>query len=297
MIYDVIILGGGPAGLGAAVYSARFKLNSLLIAKQIGGLLNEAHMVENWLGVKHAKGQELIKQFEEHVKALKVPIKKEEVVSLKKKKNIFEVGTNKGKYQSKTIILALGTIKRKLNVPGEDKYIGKGVSYCYICDAAFFKNKIVAVIGGNDSAVVAALQLAEHAKQVYIIYRKDEIRAEPILKHKLAKNKKIKIITNTEITHIQGNNFVEKVIFNNGREFKLDGIFIEIGSVPSVDLAKELSIKIDRNEQIIVDKAQKTNIDGVFAAGDMTDSIMKQAITAAAEGSIAAMSAYRLIKG
>jgi len=297
MIYDTIILGGGPAGLGAAVYCARFKLNSLLITKDIGGLLNQAHMIENWLGVKHAKGIELIKQFEDHVKNLKIPIKKgEEITGVNQKKGFFEVETEKTKYQTKTVIFALGTIKRKLNIPGEDKYLGKGVSYCYICDAAFFKNKIVGVVGGSDAAAVAALQLAEHAKQVYIIYRKAEIRAEPILKNKVNKNKKIKIIPNTEIKEIHGNKFVEKVTFNNGKEFKLDGIFVEIGSTPSVSIAKELGIKLNKSNQVIVDKSQKTNLPGIFAAGDVTDGIMKQAITAAAEGSIAAMSAYRLIK-
>lgn len=296
MIYDTIILGGGPAGLGAAVYTARFKLSSLLISKEVGGLLNQAHLVENWLGVKSMKGIDLIKTFEEHVKNLKVPIKKEEINGIRKNKNFFEITTNKTKYQAKTIILALGTIKRKLNIPGEDKYLGKGVSYCYICDAAFFKNKIVGVVGGSDAAAVAALQLAEHAKQVYIIYRKAEIRAEPILKNKVNKNKKIKIIPNTEIKEIHGNNFVEKVTFKDGKEFKLDGIFVEIGSIPSVSLAKELGVKINNRNQVTVDKAHKTNIPGVFAAGDITDNPMKQAITAAAEGSIAAMSAYRLIK-
>ena len=179
----------------------------------------------------------------------------------------------------------------------EDKFLGKGISYCAICDGAFFRNKIVSVIGGSNGALTAALLLSKFANEVYIIYRKDKFfRAEPKWVEEVEKNKKIKLMFNTNITELTGKDKLEVVRLNNGKELKVDGLFIEIGSTPSVKLAKELGIELEEN-YIKVDKKQRTNIKGVFAAGDITNTPLRQIIVACAQGATAANSAYEELRG
>ncbi len=295
MVYDVIIIGAGPAGLNAAIYAARYKLNALVIAKEIGGAITGAHNVENWIGEKSIPGMQLIENFKDHVKSFGIEIKTEEVQDIKKQDNIFKINNN---YEAKTIILALGTCPRHLDVKGEKEFLGKGTSYCATCDAAFFRNKKVAVVGGANSAAMAALLLAQFADKVFIIYRKEKLRSDPAVSEKVYTNEKIEVITNTNITEIKGDKFVTGVELDSGKYLDLDGVFIEIGSVPSCAIAKLAGAKLDERECIIVDQAQKTNIDGVFAAGDITTNSnnLRQVITAAAEGAVAAESAYRFLK-
>ena len=196
-MYDLIIIGGGPAGLSAAIYAARFMLKTLIITKEVGGAIVEAHKIENWPGYKSISGIELMGKFKDQVAALGVEIVENEVVDVENKKGLFKIKTNENKtYESKNTIFACGTIRRKLNIKGEKEFTGKGVSYCATCDAAFFRNKVVAVVGGNNSAARAAQLLAEYAKEIYIIYRKEKIRADPILVSQISKNPKIKIINN-----------------------------------------------------------------------------------------------------
>lgn len=295
-IYDLIIIGTGPAGLTAGIYAIRHNLDFIMIGKDLG-MITESNLVENYPGFISITGNELIGKFKQHAEHFGVKIINDEVLGVKKEENIFITATKSNEYKSKTLIIAAGTEKRKLNLPNEDKFIGKGISYCTTCDAPFFKDKIVAVVGGSDSAVVSALHLKEFAKKVYIIYRKNKLRAEPIRVKIIEENPKIEVIYNANIKEIIGENKVEGVKLDNGSEIKLDGIFIEIGAVPTIAFAKELGIKTDDKGYIIIKQDQSTNIPGVFAAGDITtgSNMLMQVITASAEGAIAAVSVYNYL--
>ncbi len=293
-VYDTIIIGAGPAGMTAAVYAARYKLKTLMISKDVGGIANLAHKIENWPGIISITGIELMQNFKQHVESLGVKIIQDEVVKLSAG---FEVTASSGKrFKSKTLILALGTVRRKLNVPGEDEFIGKGVSYCVICDCVFFKNKTVCVVGGSNSAAMAALLLADYAKKVYLMYRKEQLRAEPVLVDRLEKNKKIQVMYTTEIEKILGTKFVEKIVLSNGKEMPMEGVFIEAGGIPSTDLAKELGVKLDEHSCIIVDSNMQTNVPGVYAAGDITNTPLDQVVTACADGAKAAYTIFNSLK-
>ena len=300
MIYDLIIIGAGPAGLSAAIYASRYNLNTFIISEEIGGMAAEAYKIENYPGFKSIPGMELMNKFKEQVKGL-VDIKQERVIEFKKENN-FVITTKKSIYKSKTVIVAAGTKRRKLNIKGEKEFLGRGVSYCATCDAAFFKDRIVGVVGGNDAAAMSALLLAEYAKKVFIIYRKEKIRAEPLRVSQLEKNKKITIINSTNVVAVNGDKMMSSVTldreFNNSKELNLNGLFIEIGSIPSTVLTKKLGIKLDEEGYIIVDSSQKTNVNGFYAAGDITSGSNKfrQIITAASEGAIAAHSVYEFLK-
>jgi thioredoxin reductase (NADPH) len=190
----------------------------------------------------------------------------------------------------------MGTERKHLNIPGEDKFFGKGVSYCATCDAPLFKEKTVCVIGGSDAACVEALLLAEHASRVYIIYRKEKLRCEPINTERIEKNHKIEVIYNTNVTEILGNQFVEKIKTDTGKEISLQGVFVEVGSMPNTHLINSLGIQADENGYIKTDSEQRTNIPRVYAAGDITTTKLRQIITACAQGAIAALSAYNDLK-
>ncbi len=294
---DLIIVGGGPAGMTAAIFAARFKLNAIIIAKEVGGLILTTNLIENWPGEIKTSGLALMKKMENHVKALGVPIVTDEVISIEKRAKGFIIKTKLNKtYECKAVILATGTKRRKLNVPGEKEYSGRGVSYCATCDGPFFKDKIAGVVGGSNSAAREALLLAEYAKKVYIIHRREKIRAEPMIAEKVYNNKKIEIINNANILEIKGNGLIKKVILDNGRELPLDGLFIDIGYIPQTELAKSLGCKLNENGEVIIDKSSRTNVPYVYAAGDCADAPYKQAITGAAEGAIAAFSAYEDLK-
>lgn len=295
-IYDLIIIGAGPAGLTAGIYGIRDLLKVLIIGERQGGAISESNKVHNFPSYEEISGMELSMKIVEQVKKLGVDLKQGRVEKISKKGEQFKVKVDNKEYISKKLILAIGREKRKLNVPGEKEFSGKGVNYCATCDAAFYKNKVVAVVGGGDSALTAALLLAGYATKVYIIYRKDKFfRAHPTWVKLTNKNKKIKSLFNSEVKQIKGKENVEKVILNDKSELKLDGIFIEIGSVPDETLSKQLRVET-KEKYILIDKSQRTNIKGVFAAGDITDNPLKQVITACAEGAIAADSAYKEIK-
>ncbi|MEM7816094.1 MAG: FAD-dependent oxidoreductase [Candidatus Aenigmatarchaeota archaeon] len=302
--YDVVVLGAGPGGMGTAVYCARYNLKTLVIGKILGGMAAEAHRVENYLGFKSISGVELSQKFREHVESLGVKVVLgTDIVSVKKSKSGFEVGTaDRKKYSSRSVVVALGTQKRKLELPNEEKFLGKGVSYCASCDAAFYKGKVVGVVGGSDSAGTTALMLAEHASKVYIIYRKEDLRAEPITKKRIAENRKIEIIYKTVVRELKGRERLESVILDTEgkqKELKIDGLFIEIGSVPSTVILKELGVETTEEGYIKVREDMSTNVPGIFAVGDITNACnnFKQIITAVAEGGIAANSIFRYLKG
>lgn len=295
-IYDLIIVGSGPAGLTAAIYASRYNLDFIVIGKLPGGEISEAHKIGNYPSQNNISGFELSQQMLNHAMELKAKILNEEILEVSRKDH-FIVKTEENEYHSKKLIIASGRIKQKLNVTGEERFLGKGVSYCATCDGPFYKNKEVAVIGGGNSALTAALLLSEHAKKVHIIHRKDKFcRAEPIWIDHISKNKKINLIFNTEITEIIGRDFVEEIKLNNGALMKVDGVFIEIGSVPTTSIYQKLELELEKG-YILADKNQKTNVQGVFAAGDITNNPLKQVITASSEGAVAAYSAYKeLIK-
>ncbi len=296
-IYDTIIIGSGPAGLGAAVYALRFNMKVIVIGKEFGGLITTTNVVENYPGFASISGYDLMQQFKAHCDSLNAQIVDDEVLDIKLEKKLFYVKCGFGDYVGKTIIYATGGKHRKLCVPGEEEYNGKGVSYCATCDGPLFKGKVLGVIGGSDSAAKDALFLSEHASKVYIIYRRQEIRPEPINKERVAKNPKIKIIPNTQVKEIKGGDFVTHVVFQDGKEFPLDGVFIEIGADPASDLAKKIGVRTNDRNEIIINNKSETNISGFYAAGDVTHQIYKQAITGVAEGVIAAFSAYTFING
>src|SRR5271157_922441 len=294
-IYDTIIIGSGPAGLGAAIYALRFNMKVLVIGREFGGLITTTHIVENYPGFPSISGYDLMQQFKAHCASLNAEIVEDEVMDIRFENGIFRLTCDFNEYFGKSIIYATGGKHRKLGVPGEDQYSGRGLSYCATCDGPLFKGKEVAVVGGSDSAAKEALFLSEHASKVYIIYRRQEIHPEPINKRRVEANPKIEIIPNTEITEIRGGDFVTSVVFQDGTQFPVEGVFVEIGEDPMSDLAKRLGVETNENGEILIDKASQTNIPGFFAAGDVTSQIYKQAITGVAEGVTAAYSAYTYI--
>jgi thioredoxin reductase (NADPH) len=302
-MYDLIILGAGPTGMAASIYASRYKINHLIIGSVFGGSLSKAHKIENWPGEKSISGSDLVVKFYEHAKSLGAEVVEEEVVEVGKGNGVFTVKTNLNKtYQSKAILIALGTKHKKLNVSGEEEFLGKGVSYCAVCDGAFFKGKTVAVVGGSNSAAMAAEMLSECAGKVYVIYRKQPMRCEPVILERLEKNSKIEVVYNTNIVRVAGDKKVELIEidnkYNNSNKIKLDALFIEVGSVPFIDLARELGVEIDKSGCIIIEASGATNIKGVYAAGDITNGSngLRQIVTAVSEGAIAATSIYGYLK-
>lgn len=295
-IYDLLILGAGSAGYGAAIYAARYKLNVAIIGLEPGGLLNEAHLVENYPGFVSISGRELMQKFRENITYLNVPLFQEFIKGLKKNGEIYEVKTENNVFKSKTIIIALGTERKKLGVKGEKEFAGRGVSHCFTCDAPFYKGKdAVGVVGGSDSAAMASLLLAEYAKKVYIIYRKNKLRAEPIYNDKIKEKENIELVYNSNVVEIIGSKFVEKVKLDTGKELDLSGLFVEIGQIPNTVLAIDLGVELDSKGYIKTDNNGKTNIPGVFSAGDICTTPLRQAIVGASEGAVAALSAYNYI--
>lgn len=306
-MYDTIIIGAGVVGLGAAMYAGRLNLKSLVLGATfgtelpVGGTITLTDTVDNYPGFRHLRGQELAQKLEEHARDYDVEIREEKVIEVSKNNKIsyFIVKSEKTSYNAKTIIFATGTKWRELPMKGSGEFKGKGVHYCALCDGALYKDKIVAVIGGSDTAAKEALLLTQFAKKVYIIYRKERIRAEPVNEKLIEKNRKIEVITSTNVTEILGNKFVNKIIldkeYNKSRELKIDGVFGAIGHIPLSDLAVKLGVKVNDKKEIVIGRNSNTNVKGVFAAGDVVDSGFKQAITGVAEGVIAAYSAYTYI--
>ncbi len=297
--YDVVILGGGPAGLTAAIYASRYNLSTLVVAKSFGGTTNLAGEIENWPGFM-GSGMELMNKVREQAKNFGAEFLESEIKEVKKTEEGFELNLDDKKVCGKTLIVALGTEHRKLNISGEQEFLGKGVSYCATCDGMFFKDKNVAVIGGADSAAKAALYLSGIAKNVYVVYRKTELRCEPIVLDKIRDVENITIYGNALPVEIKGEDKVEKMEVEQTPELEgdvkkfdldVDGVFIEIGATPATEVVKDLGLEIEKGS-IVTDKNACTSVEGVYAAGDVTNNKLKQVVTAAGEGAIAARSAY-----
>ena len=298
MNYDLIIIGAGPAGLTAGLYAVRSGLKVGILSQDIGGTVNSILMLENWPGFK-GSGPELIKQIHEQLKTYEIEFIIADIKDIKKEGNDFIIKTKNKELRGKALILATGTKRRELNIPGEKELKGKGVSYCVTCDGFFFKNKIVGVIGGSDCAAISALALSDIATKVYVIYRGEKLRCEDINSKKLEKKENIQMIYNAIPKKIEGKNKVEGLIIKEtgkAKEVKLDGVFIEIGSTPLTKFVKNLNLKLDKENYIIVDEEMKTSVSGIFAAGDVTHHKLKQVIVAAGQGAIAAKSADSFLK-
>ena len=299
MQYDTIIIGGGISALGAAIYCGRFQLKTLVIGEKPGGTIILAGDVSNYPGFSKISGMDLFDNIQEHARSYGIEILLKNVIKVEKCIDCFKVSTNDKTYSTKTVIFATGTKWRKLDVPGEKEFSNKGVHYCALCDGALYKNKVIAVAGGSDSAAKEALLLSEYGKQVYVVYRKEKIRAEPINLKRIEQNKKIMVINNTNIVEIKGDKFVSSVVldkpYNGSKELKIDALFIEIGHTPLSELAKQIGVKTNEQEEIVIDKDSKTNVDGIFAAGDVVNSKFKQAITGVAEGVVAAYNVYHFV--
>ena len=301
MVYDVIIIGGGPAGMTSAIYSCRRNMKTLLIEKAgLGGRMSLAGEIENYPGIEKVSGMELAERMRKQVENFGTEIRTEEVIGMNLQGEVKNVTTKENKYESSAVIIATGSEHRKLDVRGEREFTGRGVSYCATCDAPFFKDRVVAVVGGGNSAVSEALHLVDVARRVYLIHRREEFRAEDAKVKDLFSMENVEPVLNTTVEEIQGDKFVNRIRIRNtesGEEglLDVDGIFIAIGYIPETSIARSAGVSVDNNNFIIVDKEQKTNIAGVFAAGDCTGGLM-QVSTAVGEGSVAAISSCKYVK-
>lgn len=293
-IHDLVIVGAGPAGLSASVYASRYGISNMVVGAISGGLTTETHEIGNWLGTEKITGFEFAMNASNHAKSLGAEIKNLSVDQIEKKGDKFEMLlSDGGSVESKSILLAMGTKHRHLGVPGEKEFSGKGVSYCATCDGFFYRDKIVAVIGGSDSAASAAVYLSNIAKKVYIIYRGEELRAESFWKRNIEENSKIEVIYSTNVKEIYGDEKIEGVVLdfprNGSDKLEVEGLFIEIGLTPSTDIITDLGVDVDEDGYIKIEPDGRTNIPGVWAAGDITSGSnkFKQIITAASEGAIA----------
>lgn len=298
-LYDVIVVGTGPAGLTAALYTSRRTLKTLVIGKDLGGQTSMTTEIENYPGIETVDGFTLSQTMQKQAKNFGSEILTGEVAKVKKLENKFEVVTASKKiYYTKSVILANGLIPQSLDVPGEDDLAGKGVSYCATCDSPLFRDKIVAVVGGGNSALDAADLLSRFATKVYLIHRRDEFRGEEIIVNKVKNTKNIEIIFNSKVTEISGDKFVEgiKLINNEGKESQLEvgGVFVEIGRKTKTDFLKGF-IDLNGRGQIKISRDCETSEPGIFAAGDVTDVRFKQIGIAVGEGTKAALKAYGYI--
>lgn len=300
--YDTIIIGGGAAGLTAALYTGRKKLKTLIVSIDLGGQTLLTDNIENYPGVDSSSGPELMIKFQSQATKFGAEVVMGEADAIKKSGKVFEVKLSNGeKYTGRTVIIASGKTARKIGIPGEDKFMGRGVSTCATCDAAFFKDKEVVVVGGGNSAFEAAELLTKFAKKIYLIHRNDKFRADEITVEKVKKLKQVEIISFAQLTEVKGDKFVEGVSMENlkskeTRELKASGVFIEIGYELKTDWIKDLVKRNDKKE-IVIDDRCKTSQVGVFAAGDVSTVPYKQTVISAGEGAKAGLEAYKYING
>ncbi|MBU1102677.1 NAD(P)/FAD-dependent oxidoreductase [Patescibacteria group bacterium] len=304
MLYDLIIIGAGPAGLSAAIYAVRKKLNTLVLAANVGGQTTEAHLVNNYLGIPEILGVELMEKFRDHAEKLAIEIKEGvNVQNISKfSQNTFKIFTDQGDFEARIIIAATGKTYRRLNIPGAKEFEDKGITYCATCDAPLFKSKTVAVVGAGDAGQDAAWQLTKYAAKIYLFNRYPDLRGDDIqMQEQLKSHEKIEIINDCYPAEIKGDKFVKSLLYkNNGfdesKEISVDGIFVEIGSSAASEYLKNM-VELNEREEIIIDpKTNMTSCTGIFAAGDVTDVPQKQMIVAAGEGAKAALSAYEYLK-
>jgi len=304
MIYDLIIIGGGPAGITAGIYAGRQRMKTLLITKEFGGqMAKKATEVCNYPGFERISGSELIDKFVEHLKKQEsVEIKFSEVGKIEKENGIFTITTaEKEKIKGKTVIAATGADPRPLEAIGEKEFIGKGVSYCVTCDGPIFKNKTIAIIGGGNCGLEAALFMINYAKKIYVLESGAEINADEINKKDIEKSDKIEIVTSASVKEIKGSKFVDSLIYQDNiskenKTLEVQGVFIEIGTQPATALAKGLVDFTKRDEIVVEPETFATKTPGLFAAGDDNSGPYKQIVTAAGEGCKASLAAYDYLR-
>jgi NADH-dependent peroxiredoxin subunit F len=297
--YELIIVGGGPAGITAGIYAARKKIKTLVLAKNFIGQVGVSGKIENWPGEKSITGPELITEFKNHLDFYDIELNEEKVISVEKE-DFFRIKTEEKEYFSKAVIFATGRKPRKLGVPREEEFIGKGVVYCATCDAPFFQNKKVIVVGGGNAGVETAIEMLNYTKEVTLIEASDRFMADEFLVER-AKEKGVLFLKNTKLVNIEGDSFVEKVVcedVKNGsqKNIPVEGVFVQIGSVPQNEEIKEL-VELDEGGDVVIDfKTNRTKTEGLFAAGDLTNIPYKQIVIAAGEGAKAALSAYNFLR-
>ncbi len=330
-MYDLIIIGAGPAGLSASIYASRYHLNHLVLGFEPGGTISWAHKVDNYPGLPGLSGRQLAEKFLDHTKLLGGKVEQKQVVGIEKTTDGFKTLTeDKQIYESKTIILATGTKRRELGVPGEKELVGKGVSYCPTCDAPFYKDKTVVIVGGANAACSGAVHLAKFARQVYLLYRRNQLRAEPTWLEEIKKTENITVLYETNIKTILSNVQVakseelkaqsaklktiaqsgkledtrEQVLmveldkeFEGSKYMAVEGVFVEIGGAPLTQLASKLGITLDQSGYIVTTENLETNVPGVYCVGDCGShwQEVQQVITAAAEGAVAATNIYKYL--
>ena len=295
-MYELIIVGAGPAGITAAIYAARTKMDFVVLTTNVGGQVVLSSEIENYTGFQYITGEELGAKFQEHLERHKFELKMEEAQRVEREGDLFKVKTNIGTYQSKTVIIATGRKPRELKVLGETEFKNRGVTYCATCDGPLFEGLDVAVVGGGNSGLEAVLQLIKIARSVYLLQRGPQLKADTVLVEKAKASEKVNIWTNTQVKEIVGDKVVTGIrVQRNGTETLLpvQGVFVEIGSVPNSDLVG--FVRKNRLGEIIVNCKCETNIPGLFAAGDVTNVPQKQIVVAAGEGCKATLSAFRYL--
>lgn len=299
MTYDVGIIGSGPAGLSAAIYAKRANLSAVVIEKEYEGTgqIAESGQVDNYLGLPGISGYDLGEQFREHAVKLGVSFLEQEVTEIKKEdsavfKIIFEDGSS---VETKTVIYAAGAAPRRANIPGEQEYSGKGVSYCAICDGSFYRGKKVAVLGGGDTALDDAVYLADLAEQVYVIHRRKEFRGAATTVEKLRKKENVTFVLEHQVKEITGAEKVNGVILEDGTAIAVDGVFVAYGSVPQTDLVKEL-VTLDAAGYVKAEETGETSLAGLYVAGDARTKKLRQVVTAVSDGANAATAVVEYLK-
>ena len=301
-LYDVAVIGSGPAGMTAGIYASRALLKTIIFEKNAyGGLMALTDKLENWPGEKSIAGYELAERMHAQALDLGCGFVSEEVQKVEKTgEKLFSIKTTSGSgFSAKTVIYAAGSLPRKAEIPGEKEFTGNGVSYCAVCDGAFYRGLKVAVLGGGDSALKEALYLTKFAEKVTIIHRRDEFRAEKITQNEVRSNPKIDFILDSVAERIEGKDFVEKIVVKNVKtgelsELAVDGVFIFLGYVPETKPVETL-VKIAESGHILTDSECRTSTDGLFAAGDIREKLVRQVSTAVGDGAIAAVAAEHYI--
>ncbi len=296
-IYDSIIIGAGPAGITAAIYAARKRLNFMVISKNVGGQVILTSVVENYTGYQELTGKDLTEKFNQHLKQFKFDFKETEVKSLKKAGDFFIIETDSESFKSKTLLIATGARPKMLNIKGEKEFKNRGITYCATCDAPLFTDKGVVVIGSGNSALDAVLQLINIAQKIYLLVRSDTLKGDKIMTEKVKASPKVEILFNTTMSEIFGDKLVEGVkIDQRGKIKKLavQGVFIEIGYIPNTEIVKDF-VSLNSSDEIEINNFNQTSVAGVFAAGDCTNVLYKQIIIAAGEGSKAAISVFEYL--
>ena len=298
---ELVILGAGPAGLTAAVYARRSDLDTLVIERALpGGQIRNTAEIENWPGLVNSTGEALADGLHRHAEHFKADFRAAEIRELRLDGDRKIVATSEGDLEAQAVIVATGASFRRLGCPGEEEFIGRGVSFCAVCDAGFFVDETVAVVGGGNTAVEEAIYLTRFAKKVHVIHRRDEFRAAPLVRQRAARNEKLVPVLDSVVESIEGGDLVERVLVKNVKTglvtpLEVAGVFMFVGTLPHVDFLGGL-LEQRPEGWLVTDRHLATSVPGIFAAGDVRDTPLRQVVTAAADGALAAMSAYHYLE-